>query len=69
MTDRVTRLARISVQEANLAEGQISLVGAEIGPEEQARARRISRTSRPISFRRTVRYTGMTPSKCSAPRL
>ena len=38
MTDRLTRLAELSVHGANVQEGQIVLVGAEIGLEEQARA-------------------------------
>jgi leucyl aminopeptidase (aminopeptidase T) len=38
MTDRVSRLAELSVHGANVQEGQIVLVGAEIGHEEQARA-------------------------------
>ena len=33
-----TRLAELSVHRANVQEGQIVLVAAEIGPEEQARA-------------------------------
>ena len=38
MTGRFTRLAELSVHGANVQEGQIVLVGAEIGLEEQARA-------------------------------
>src|SRR5438105_11978677 len=38
MTDRLTRLAELSVHGANVQEGQIVLVGAEIGLEEQVRA-------------------------------
>src|SRR5437879_10542971 len=38
MTDRLTRLAALSVHGANVQEGQIVLVGDEIGLEEQARA-------------------------------
>ncbi len=38
MTDRLTRLAELSVHGANVQEGQIVMVGAEIGLEEQARA-------------------------------
>ena len=38
MTDRMTRLAGLSVHGANVQEGQIVLVQAEIGLEEQARA-------------------------------
>jgi aminopeptidase len=38
MTDRLTRLAELSIHGANVQEGQIVLVGAEIGLEEQARA-------------------------------
>src|SRR5438552_11020175 len=38
MTDRLTRLAELSVHGANVQKGQIVLVGAEIGLEEQARA-------------------------------
>jgi aminopeptidase len=37
-TDRLTRLAELSIHGANVQEGQIVLVGAEIGLEEQARA-------------------------------
>ena len=38
MTGRFTRLAELSVHGANVQEGQIVLVQAEIGLEEQARA-------------------------------
>jgi aminopeptidase len=38
LTGRFTRLAELSVHGANVQEGQIVLVGAEIGIEEQARA-------------------------------
>jgi aminopeptidase len=38
MTGRFTRLAELSVHGANVQEGEIVLVGAEIGLEEQARA-------------------------------
>ena len=38
MTDRLTRLAELSVHGANVQEGQIVVVAAEIGLEEQARA-------------------------------
>jgi aminopeptidase len=38
MSGRFTRLAELSVLGANVQEGQIVLVGAEIGLEEQARA-------------------------------
>jgi aminopeptidase len=38
MTDRFTRLAELSVHGANVQEGQIVLVQAELGLEEQARA-------------------------------
>jgi aminopeptidase len=38
MSGRFTRLAELSVHGANVQEGQIVLVGAEIGLEEQARA-------------------------------
>ena len=38
MTGRFTRLAELSVHGANVQEGQVVLVGAEIGLEEQARA-------------------------------
>ena len=38
MTDRFARLAELSVHGANVQEGQIVLVNAEIGLEEQARA-------------------------------
>jgi hypothetical protein len=38
MTGRSTSLAELTVHGANLQEGQIVLVGAEIGLEEQARA-------------------------------
>ena len=38
MERRVARLAELSVHGANVQEGQIVLVGAEIGLEEQARA-------------------------------
>jgi aminopeptidase len=38
MTGRFTRLAELTVHGANVQEGQIVLVGAEIGLEEQARA-------------------------------
>ena len=38
MTGRFTRLAELSVHGANVQEGQIVLVGDEIGLEEQARA-------------------------------
>ena len=38
MTGRFTRLAELSVHGANVQEGQIVLLAAEIGLEEQARA-------------------------------
>jgi hypothetical protein len=38
MTDRLTRLAEVSIHGANVQEGQIVLVGAGIGLGEQARA-------------------------------
>ena len=38
MTDRLIRLAELSVHGANMHDGQIVLVSAEIGLEEQARA-------------------------------
>jgi aminopeptidase len=38
MTDRLTRLAELAVHGANVQEGQIVLVSADIGLEEQARA-------------------------------
>jgi aminopeptidase len=38
VTGRFTRLAELSVHGANVQEGQVVLVGAEIGLEEQARA-------------------------------
>jgi aminopeptidase len=38
MIGRFTRLAELSVHGANVQEGRIVLVGAEIGLEEQARA-------------------------------
>jgi leucyl aminopeptidase (aminopeptidase T) len=38
MTCRFTRLAELAVHGANVQEGQIVLVAAEIGLEEQARA-------------------------------
>jgi aminopeptidase len=38
VADRLTRLAELSVDGANVQEGQVVLIGAEIGLEDQARA-------------------------------
>ena len=50
MTDRLSRLAELSVHGANVQEGQIVLVDADVGLEEQARATAESAYDRGAKF-------------------
>lgn len=57
MTDRLSGLAELSVHGANVQKGQIVLVQAEIGLEEQARAprRRTSEVPSSSTLRTSIR--------------